>query len=160
MTQAPVTSVPRLVRDGDQLFLEAADGNGRKAVRVVWARPVTDRGSEVSFMDKDKKEVLRLASLADLDSASRALAEEDLAKRYLIPRILRILRTEAMFGTQYWQVETDKGERRFALKSDNRNAVWIGPDHLILRDTLGCRYEVNPFSALDLRSRQEAEKVL
>jgi len=33
-------------------------------------------------------------------------------------------------------------------------------DHLVLEDTLGCRYEIKPFSALDARSRAEVSKVI
>ena len=150
----------RLLREGDQVVLEVVATGVKTPVQIVWARPVTARGGELSFLDKDHKEVLMLADLAALEPASRALAEEELARRYLVARITRVLHTEAMFGTQYWHVATDRGERRLAFKSDNRNAVWITGDHLVLRDTLGCRYEINPYSTLDPESRAEVEKVI
>jgi hypothetical protein len=148
----------RLQREGGELML-TADGK-KRAVQAVWARPVTTRGGDIAFLDKDKKEALMIADLAALDPVSRALVEEELTQRYLVARITRVLRTEAIFGTQYWQVETDRGERRLAFKSDNRNAVWIHADHLVLRDTLGCRYEIKPYSALDPHSQAEVAKVL
>ena len=58
------------------------------------------------------------------------------------------------------EVETNLGERRFALKHASKHAIWLTDDHLVLKDTLGCRYEIKPYSALDVRSRAEVEKVL
>lgn len=150
----------RLLREHDQIFLWRDGEADRTPVRPVWARPITARGREVSFLDRDKQEVLMLESLDLLDSDSRRIAEEELEKRYLSPRVTRVIRTRANFGVHYWYVETDMGERRFALKHASKNAVWVSDDHLVLRDTLGCRYEINPFSGLDPRSLAEAEKVL
>jgi len=150
----------QLLREGDRVFLRFAGGGDRRPVRLAWTRPLSARGGQVSIIGDDKKEVLLLDSLDSLDSDSRAVAEEELAKRYLIPRITRVLRTSADFGMRYLQVETDLGPRHFALKHASKNAVWITDDHLMLRDTLGCRYEIRPFSALDQRSRAEIEKVI
>lgn len=150
----------RLSRQGDQLFLESREAPGQTAVTAVWLRPVTGRGAEVAFVDAARKEVLTLSGLSELDSDSRALAEEELKRNYLVSRITRVQCARSFFGTQYWDVETDLGPRRVAIKSDNCNAVWVGPDHLVLRDTLGCRHEINPYSALDPHSRAEIDKVM
>jgi len=152
----------QLLRDADQVFLRftGQESDARMPVKLAWVRPLSARGGEVSIIDSDKKEVLLLDSLADLDPDSRAVAEDELAKRYVIPRITRVTRTSAEFGMRYLYVETDLGLRNFALKHASKNAVWITDDHLMLRDTLGCRYEINPFSALDDRSRAEIDKVI
>ena len=150
----------KLIREADRVFLQFADAEGRTAVKVVWARPISGRGAEVSFVGPDKQEVLMLEGLDALDAASRKIAEEELARRYVFPRITRVISATASFGVRYWHVETDIGERKFALKNASKNAVWITDEHLVLNDTLGCRYEVRPFSTLDEHSRSEIEKVL
>jgi len=151
----------QLLRREDQVFLRFHRGGTQTPVKVVWARPISGRGDEVCFVDPaQKKEVLMLESLEALDPASRAIAEEELSRRYLVPRITRVIRATASFGVRYWHVETDLGERRFALKHASKNAVWVSEEHLVLRDTLGCRYEINPFSSLDPRSRAEVERVI
>jgi hypothetical protein len=150
----------RLIREGDQIFLQFADAEGRTAVKPVWARPITARGAEVSFIGPDKQEVLMVSCLDALDSASRRIAEEELSRRYVFPRIMRVMSATASFGVRYWHVETDLGERHFALKNASKNAVWLSDDHLVLNDTLGCRYQVCPYSALDAKSRAEIEKVI
>lgn len=150
----------RLLREGDQVFLRFAGDEKRIPVKLVWARPITARPGEISLLGDDKQEVLMIESLDCLDPESRRVAEEGLAKRYLIPRITRVVRAEASFGVRYWHVQTNLGERRFALKNADKNAVWLSDEHLVLQDTLGCRYEIDPFSALDPRSQAEVEKVI
>jgi len=151
----------QLLRREDQVVLRRGDPEHDVPVKLVWVRPITGRGGSVSLLDPGKKkEVALLDSLEALDPASRAIAEEELSRRYLVPRITRVIRATANFGVRYWHVETDRGERRFALKHASKNAMWITDEHLVLRDTLGCRYEIQPFSALDGRSRAEVERVI
>jgi hypothetical protein len=121
---------------------------------------VSGRGRQVCFLDEQKREVLMIDSLDGLDPESRRVAEAELERRYLIPKITRVVRTAAHFGSRYWEVETDRGPRRFAMKDPAKNAVWISDDHLILRDTLGNRYEIPSFATLDQWSRSQVAKVL
>lgn len=150
----------RLRRKGDQVLLSLGDADEEMPVRIVWARPVSGRGGEVCFLDDKKREVLMLQGLDGLDGESREIAEAELERRYLIPKITRVVRTAAHFGSRYWDVETDRGRRRFAMKDPTKNAVWLTDDHLILRDTLGNRYEIPTFSGLDAASRAQVTKVL
>jgi len=150
----------RLRRRGDRVVVDTGDGAEPKPVRLVYARPVADRGGTVSVLDEKNNELAILANLDSLDPESRKVAEEELSGRYLIARITRVVSTRATYGVRYWHVETERGERRFAIKHTSKNATWVADDHLVLRDTLGCRYEINPFSALDRRSQAEVEKVL
>ena len=124
------------------------------------ARHISGKGQEVSIVGEDKKEILMLESLDRLDPESRRVAEEELEKRYLVPKIIRVINTRAHFGNRYWEVETDRGRRRFAMKDPNKNVIWLSGDQLIIRDTLGNRYEIESFSGLDPASRAEAEKVI
>jgi len=149
-----------LRQEGDQLFLRREGEDADTAVKVVWARPITTRGGEISIMTQDQKELFTLPNLEALDPESRKAAEGDLARRYILPRITRVKEATATFGIRYWQVQTDRGERHFAMRHAYKNAVWLTDDHLVLQDTLGCRYEIKPYSALDERSRAEVEKVL
>jgi len=150
----------RLTREGDQVFLQFGDSEMKTAVKLVWVRPITARGSEISFIGPDKQEVLMISGLDALESKSRKVAEEEIARRYVFPRITRVISATASFGVRYWHVETDLGERHFALKNASKNAVWLTDEHLVLNDTLGCRYQVTSYSSLDERSRDEIEKVI
>ena len=150
----------KLTKEGDQVFLQFADSDTKTAVKLVWARPISARGAEVSFVGPDKHELLMIESLDALDGDSRELAEREIARRYVFPRITKVYSATAHFGMRYWHVDTTLGERKFALKNASKNAVWVTEDHLILNDTLGCRYEVKPFSGLDDKSRAEIDNIL
>ena len=150
----------RLRWEQDRVIMTGGDGDEGTPVKLVWARPITGRGGAISVLDAKKNELAMLESLDALDPDSRKVAEEELTKRYIVPHITRVIRTKANFGIRYWHVETDRGERRFALKNASKNAFWVSRDRLMLRDTLGCLYEISHFSALDPRSRSEVEKVI
>ena len=62
-----------LRRVGDQILLSTKGRDEPVPVRVVWARPVSGRGAEVSFLNEDKQEVLMLRGLDSLDAESRRL---------------------------------------------------------------------------------------
>ena len=149
-----------LVRKDSRLFLVRDDGTDPIEVTLAWARPISGRGGEVSLIGPDKKEVLFLNSLAELDGESRRVAEEELARRYLVSRIVRVYATEARFGDRYWDVETERGRRRFVMKDPNANIIWAGDDSLIIRDTLGNRYTIESLEALDPASRAQVLKVV
>jgi hypothetical protein len=136
------------------------DGGEPVPVKVLWVRPISGRGREVSIVGLDKKELCLLGSLDCLEPASRRVAEEELNRRYLVPRITRVRRTSAHFGNRYWDVQTDRGPRRFLMRDPNKNAVWVTEDRLVIRDSLGNRYEIEAFSKLDPVSRTEAERVM
>jgi hypothetical protein len=155
-----ISSRIRLWKKGDQIFYESGNGEAPQPVKLVRARPVSFRGGYVSIQDAHKKEILLLESLDSLDPESRKVLEEELAGRYILARITSVISAQAHFGIRYWHVETDMGERRFALKDAAKNAVWVTDDYLILRDTLGCRYEIPSLDALDPRSRLEILKIL
>jgi hypothetical protein len=68
--------------------------------------------------------------------------------------VSRVKRIDVQFGTRYWEVDTDRGPRWFALREPGKNVVWLSDDRLVLRDTAGNRYEIADLSALDARSRR------
>ena len=159
MTEASCEFILR--RKGDQVVLRRDGADEDVPVRILWARPATGRGAHVSIVDAKKKtEVALLRDLDRLDAESRALAEEELATRYLLPKITRVYRTDVHYGNRYWHVETDRGPRRFLVKSPETDVLWVHEDRCILRDALGGCYEIESRQALDAASRAQAEKVL
>ena len=151
----------RLRLNGDQVLCYLAGQSRPTPVRLAWTRPLTHRGGEVTVLDaKEKKEIATLEGLDGLDPVSRGIVEEELRRRYFLPKITRVIRTSASFGNRYWQVETDRGPRRFLMKSPETNATWLTEDRCVLRDTLSNCYEIESFLGLDRASRDQAEKVL
>ena len=57
------------------------------------------------------------------------------------------------FGSTYWKVLTDRGEKEFITQSLSENAQWLSPTYLLLADVDGNRYEIQNIEVLDERSR-------
>ena len=151
----------RLRRAGDQVLYHPGDGQEPIPVRLSWARPLTDRGGQVVILRADKKkEVATLTEIEQLDVTSREVIEEELQRRYFMPKITKVVSTAATFGNRYWHVETDRGTRRFLMKCPETDAMWITDDRCVLKDVLGNCYEIASISDLDSVSRTNADKVL
>ncbi len=137
------------------------DGEQKETpVRVAWARPLTGWGRELVLVDEKKREVAMLEGLEELDVGSREVVARDLCERYLVTTVHRVMGTKTHFGIRYWDVETDRGRRRFAVKDPTRSVLYLTDDRMLVRDTLGNSYTIESFAALDKRSRQLVENVL
>ncbi len=150
---------PRLTRKLDRVYVHFENGEQRPA-KLVWAKPISGMGREISIIDDDKKEIHMLKSLDCLDPESREIAAHELEQRYLVPKITRVDGIVAAFGNRYWDVRTDRGERRFVMKDPTKNVIRVRKDQLILRDTLGNRYEIESLAHLDTKSRYLVEQVI
>lgn len=159
----PMNELPKhltLVRKLDRVYIQREGKIDDKPVKLVWARPISGKGREVAILDDKKKEIVTLKSLDCLDPEARKIAAEELDQRYLVARIKRVISTQTSFGSRYWDVETDRGRRRFVMKDPHKNVVWITKDRLVIRDVLGNRYEIHSIAELDPSSRHEMEKII
>ena len=94
--------------------------------------------------------------IADLDALSPSLArqiEDELAKREFVPVVRRILKVSAPVEPSEWEVETDRGPRRFTVDQEDHVRPLEDGRHLI-SDSHGMRYLVPKASELDLVSRK------
>jgi len=139
-------------RDG-RLWLSEPDRDEPIAVTVRYLRPLTGR-AEIVFLDDEQHEVLTATGVEAVPEPARASVERALRDRYCLPVVSRVKRIDVQFGTRYWEVDTDRGPRWFALREPGKNVVWLSDDRLVLRDTAGNRYEIADLSALDARSRR------
>jgi hypothetical protein len=139
------------LRNG-RLVLERP-GEKPSEVTVRYLRPLTAR-TEIVLLDHDGHEVLTAAGVDAFPPEERLLVTEALRSRYLLPVIRKVQRIDVRFGIRYWWVETDRGPRWFALREPGKNVSWITATHLVLRDTVGNRFEIPDLLALDPRSRR------
>jgi hypothetical protein len=93
-------------------------------------------------------------------SESRQLVEEELARRYLYPKLRRIISLKDYSGTQVCVFETDRGTREVTLRDVRDNVVYLGPNRVLLTDAENNRYDVLNISALDRQSRTYLTRVL
>ncbi len=129
----------------------------RSYITVVpaWAAPLSYPNQFLSFMDGEGHEICMFKDpQAELDPELWRIAKQELDRRYLNGVIHRILTIKTEFGSTYWTVVTDKGEREFITQSLQENAQWLSPTYLLVIDVDGNRFEIPDTTALDERSRQ------
>ena len=150
----------RLTRKAGRVLFHPGSDGAEQPARLVWACPISSRPGAFAILDEKKKELAFVTDWAGLDPESRRIAEDELRLRYLMPKIQRVIRTHAQLGTRYWEVATDHGPQHFVIRNPNRDVVWFGDDRLVLRDTLGNRYEIESLTALDSHSQTEIDRVI
>jgi hypothetical protein len=143
----------------DRLVLTTPEGVEWIGVEPVRAFPMTDPSGWISFLGPDGREILFLPSLERLDSETRRVLDQELAKREFVPVIRRILRVVGEATPADFDVETDRGATRFTLDSEDdiRN---FGPHRLLITDSRKLRYQVPDMRVLDGHSRRLIEKFL
>ena len=152
MTDAFAGHVSGFSVEGGRLRLTRS-GEDPVTVTAHYLRPLTGR-SEIVFLDEQQREVVSVASLDAVEPSERPLVEEALRARYHLVTVRRIDRIEVRFGTRYFEAETDRGPRAFALREPGKNVTALDDGRLVLRDTAGNRFEVPPPEALDAASRR------
>jgi hypothetical protein len=90
----------------------------------------------------------------------RQIINEELDRRYLTSTIESIKSVRNEFGTSYWEVETNRGEREFVVQNAAENAQWLGEHRLLLVDVDGNRFEIPALNQLDTKSMGLVEMVL
>ncbi len=101
-----------------------------------------------------------LESLEELGVESQEIAKQSLEERYTVSRIKSVEHSFVNHGHRYLKVMTNRGFRYFNLKEPGKNVTWLSDDKLIIRDSMGNRYEVESIAGLDSASREKLNLVL
>ena len=141
----------RLTIDGDRSWRE---------VRIACAFPLSKPDQYIGLRDGEDKDIGILKTLDGLDADSRTIVEEELERRYFTPRIERVLSVREDFGVVTWQVETDKGPRRFLVRNLRDSTFPLGANRLMMTDTDGNRYEFPDVRAVEPKAAVILSKVL
>ena len=107
-----------------------------------------DRYISVREPDEKAREIGIIADLSEWDDATRALIEKQLALRYFMPTITRILSIKEEYGYAYWSVVTDKGPCKFTISAGSGSVVHLSDTHVIVRDIDENRYDIPDLSRL------------
>ena len=147
------------VTEGLCLDILDAKGDTQAAyadVSVHFMFPLSRPWQLVTICDKSGKEIGIISDAESLNGPSRALLRQELDLAYFIPEITRIIQIKEEFGLVHWDVETNKGQRRFQVQSryDIRH---MGGNRYIVRDIDGNRYDITNANALDAASRSLLE---
>lgn len=168
ITPITVTHPERVDIDALRLFREPAwllrltiEGDrSYTRIKIVRAAPLSHPDQYISFIDAKDEEICMIDSMDQVDESARALIREELDRRYLTALIQRVTSIRNEFGTSYWDVETDRGQREFVVQNVAENAQWLGDHRLLIVDVDGNRFEIADLTTLDKRSLAAVEQVL
>jgi hypothetical protein len=137
-------------------------GADRSYLRVHIARafPLSMQDRYIGLRDGDDKDIGMLVTLDGLDTASRSLVDEELERRYFVPQVQRVVSVKEEFGNVTWEVETDKGPRRFIVQNIRESVQEITPTRVLVTDKDGVRYEFPDVRLLEPRSANLLYRVL
>jgi len=151
----------KLFRKDGQVFFYTDELGRDEPVRILLAAPLTEGSQVVSIMHAtDKQELALLFSLEDLDEGSQRIIAEELRRRYFLPKIKKINDINIYLGEYYWDVMTDRGEKKFTLNSPVINIRWLTNTRLLLNAADGLHYELPDILKLDHESRKKIENIL
>jgi hypothetical protein len=143
--------VLRMTIDQDRSYLK---------VKIVRAAPLSHPEKYISFLDAKDEEVCMVDNPRDLDEQTQQIINEELDRRYLTSIVEQVNSVRNEYGTSYWEVETNRGQREFVVQNVSENAQWLGDYRLLLVDVDGNRFEIPDLQALDRRSLGFVELVL
>ncbi len=117
--------------------------------------PITNENMFITLLDSDERELGFVRDFEELDEDSRDALRQSFAEYYMIPKIVRMIKTEEKFGTLKWTVETDRGEVTFRIRSRHSDIKRLrGTDRVIVRDSNDNRYEIPDVTTLDRHSKR------
>ena len=140
-----------------QLVLINAEGERFVGVVPLRMFPFSDRDHWISLVGPDNKELLLIEDLLSLPANLRKLIDEELANREFLPVIEQVTHVTSDIEPCEWQVQTDRGDIRFVLKSED-DIRSLSPGQLLIVDATGQRYLVHDYRKLDSYSRRVMEE--
>jgi hypothetical protein len=129
-------------------------------VKLYQAWPLSFPSRYLSMVDGKGDEIAMVDELSQLSPESRAVAREELSRRYLTARVSRVEEIRTEFGVTYWKVDTDKGEREFVIQSMSESCTWLSDRHILLTDVDGNRFELEDLTTFDGPSQARLSTVL
>lgn len=142
------------------LIILNVDGERYESVAIHRAFPFTHGDNYLSVRDKEGNEIGMIRSLAEFDKETQALIGKELERRYFVPTIQRIERIKEEFGYGYWDVQTDRGPRRFTIRGIQDSIIPIDEERVLIIDVDGNRYEIPRLSDLDAKSYKLIDQYL
>jgi hypothetical protein len=125
----------------------------------VRAYPVQSPQEFVALMSTEGKEVLWIERLADVPEDIRALVNEEIASRDVMPVIQHLVKVSTYSTPSTWEVVTDRGPTKFILKGEE-DIRRLNGGPLIITDSHGLRFYVTDMQQLDKHSRRILDRFL
>jgi len=145
-------------KNGSKLQMLIKEEDNYKTVSVLPLFPLSESERWVSVLDDEGRELGIIEELGKLDVESRKMILDELRRRYVLPRIRKILSCKERFDLVVWEVETDRGVKEFLSRNLRENIQQPNQNRLILTDVDGNRYDIPDFQSLDKKSQTLLER--
>ncbi|MCV2350158.1 DUF1854 domain-containing protein [Paucibacter sp. Y2R2-4] len=142
-----------------RLVLTDLQGQEHRDINVVRAHPISAPDEGISLLGSDGHELAWIDRLSDLPATDRELLTAELASREFVPMIQRIKEVSTFSTPSQWTVETDRGETRFILKTEE-DIRRLGEGRLLISSSHGLQLMVQDRFALDRPSKKILERFL
>lgn len=151
----------RLFKKNDQLYLKFDDQDEEIPARILLVAPLSDGKNILSIFHQQKKqELVLIKSLKSIDPEARKIITEEINQRYFFPKITKINDISIHLECYYWDVVTDKGEKKFMLRSPAVNIRWIHEQRIILCDSDGIKYDLCDMEKMDKESQELLKRIV
>jgi len=135
-------------------FLEIDVGDGEfQRVRPVCAFPISSPNRYIALVNESGEEIGLIRELREMPRAKRKMLTDALERGYFVPRITRIKGLSYRFHVLYFDVDTDRGRRKFELRDRTENLRLLSSGKVVVEDVDGGRYVIENISQLDPKSQ-------
>ena len=139
--------------------LTFGDDRSFVAVAVARAFPFSKPDSYIGLQDGAGKDIGIMPTIDGIDEESLRIIDEEMARRYFTPTVNKVNLVTELQGTVTWEVETDRGDRRFVVRNLRDNAYAVSPGHIMLTDSEGNRYYFPNIGGLSRKAFEVLSKV-
>jgi hypothetical protein len=146
--------------EDSRVRLTVRDERSWVSVAVSRAFPFSNAGKYFGLQDGGGGGVGLLTDKTGLDAESQAIISGEMDRRYFTPTVERVTYVLEQQGTVTWEVETDRGPRRFVVRNIRDNAYSLGPTRVMLTDSEGNRYYFADIAALGAKAYEVLAKVM
>ncbi|MCX6365433.1 MAG: DUF1854 domain-containing protein [Armatimonadetes bacterium] len=128
--------------------------------QIARAFPLSLQDQYIGLRDAKDKDVGMLETVKGLDPESRKILDEELERRYFVPTILKVTKVKKEYDTVNFEVETDKGERKFSVQNLKDSIQEVSGGRVLLTDRTGSRYNIPDYRKLDEKTLAILSRVL
>jgi hypothetical protein len=153
----------RLVRSSPndaRVRLTIRDERSYISVTVSRAFPFSKPTEYVGFQDGAGADIGIMPSIEGIDDESQAIIDEEMHRRYFTPCVTKVFLVTEMQGTVTWEVDTNRGHRRFVVRNIRDNAYSLGQGRIMLTDSEGNRYFFPDIMNLGRRAYEVLSKIM
>ena len=129
-------------------------------VRIARAFPLRYPDTYIGLRDSNDRDIGMFRSLEGMDPDSRRILDEELARRYLLPRVVSVRKVRREMETITWELETDLGPRTFHVQNLRDSVQELGSGRVLITDRLGNRVEFPDIRLAGRETRDALARVL